>query len=654
MRRSDRRAGEAVSFRLEAADDGPFAHRLVLEGSRAGWIVLSYRADPALSPLRPMLRALRRDGSAQEFVLPGGARARWLGLLPPDTAEIRLVAPPGFVLDRVARRSEAGLLLECLGKRPLRAVSALYERVRGDARRYRDTLRGACAVTPLTGYPGWAAERAEPPAASTSDRAVRVVVPDRGDAAALRRTLAGLQAQTHPLWAASILAAGADRQAEADPRVVRCAGGSGRALGDLVGADEALCLLEPGDVLAPDALAHLAAGLDGMSLVYGDEVRDGAPRLKPDWSPDLALAGGYVGRPWLATRERLCAILDRPLGALADLGLNLDIALARGEGAVRHVPRVLARTVGAAVPDSSRAAALRRSGVAIVERGGVPDLDWPLPEPAPLVSIVIPSRDRLDLITRVCRGVLHETAYPAIELVLVDNGSTDPAVRAHYETLRADPRVTILSDPAPFNFSRLVNAGVAASRGAVVVLLNNDIAVLEPGWLEAMVRQALRPEVGAVGAKLLYGDGRLQHAGVVVGLGTRAGHILRRRPGDSPGHLDRLRVAHEVSAVTAACLAVTREKYDSVGGFDGEAFPVDFNDVDFCLRLGACGYRTMWTPAARLAHLESVSRGPAIGAARARFEAEGDRFAARWRDVIRHDPFYHPCLSLTTFGEDLE
>ena len=200
----------------------------------------------------------------------------------------------------------------------------------------------------------------------------------------------------------------------------------------------------------------------------------------------------------------------------------------------------------------------------------------------------------------------------------------------------------------------MVNAGVAVATGAVVVLLNNDIAVRDGTWLEEMVRQAVRPEVGAVGAKLLFGDGTLQHAGVVVGLGGRAGHILRRRPADTPGHLGGLRVAHEVSAVTAACLAVSASKYRAVGGFDADAFAVDFNDVDFCLRLQAAGWKCIWTPAATLSHFESVSRGPAVGAKRQRFEAEARRFVERWGTVIRHDPYYHPALSLTTFGEDLE
>jgi GT2 family glycosyltransferase len=238
--------------------------------------------------------------------------------------------------------------------------------------------------------------------------------------------------------------------------------------------------------------------------------------------------------------------------------------------------------------------------------------------------------------------------------VIVDNGSKEPAVLDLYERLRLDRRVQIEPYPHPFNFSALVNAGARKARGDILVLLNNDVAVLRPDWLDVLVAQAVRPEVGAVGAKLLYEDGRLQHVGVVVGLGGEAGHILRRRPADTLGHLDRLTVAHEVSGVTAACLAVTRDKYQAVGGFDEETFAVDFNDIDFCLRLGARGWKTVWTPHAVLSHLESVSRGRPVGEARARFEREAAAFTERWREVIRHDPFYHPALSLTTFGEELE
>ncbi|MGH1592039.1 glycosyltransferase family 2 protein [Methylobacterium phyllosphaerae] len=653
-----------MRFRLEPTDDPDFDRRLVLLDHPVGWIVLSYSGDPEAAPQRPILRILRGSGGAvQDFVLPGAPQglAHWLGLIPSDAREIRLCAGSDFVLERVGARREAGVLAQCLFRRPWRCISALYERARGSERRYRDILRGACAVTPMAGFPSWIAARSRPWRRASASLRIRCLVLARpGEAAALTITLAALAAQTHR--PASIRVSwDAAPPASGDVRASHETWDEAAAFADLLGAADALCLLRPGDVPEPEALALLAQALAQADLAYGDAIGlDGRPHLKPDWSPDLALVTGYPGFPLLLSGSWLAAALPHPAGPMAEVALAVQIAAVAGAAQVAHVPRILARVVGDGLDPSDRASVLdaSRHGSALPARATVHDgtvrLDWPLPNPAPLVSIVIPSRDRLDLIARVCRGVLHETAYAPIELIIVDNGSTEPAVLEHYATLRGDPRVRILMDPQPFNFAAMVNAGVAAAAGTVVVLLNNDVAVLEPGWLEAMVRQACRPEVGAVGAKLLYGDGALQHAGVVVGLGGRAGHILRRRPGDTPGHLGRLRVAHEVSAVTAACLAVSREKYLAVGGFDAATFPVDFNDVDFCLRLGAAGWKTVWTPAATLAHLESVSRGPSVGAKRARFEEEAARFSERWRAVIRHDPYYHPALSLTTFGEDLE
>jgi O-antigen biosynthesis protein len=656
--------GRDVPFRLEATDDPVFDRRLIVTGRRSGWLVLSYHDTSLLAPRRPVVRVLRGAGTGPEdFVLPGAAhgRAHWLGLIPPDAQEIRFSAAPGLVLERVGTRRELGVLAQCLLRRPWRAVAALYERLRGSERRYRDILRGACAVTPLAAYPAWAAARRSAVPVAGSGLRIRCVIPARPDEApALTRTLDALQAQTHASFTATVAWAGSP-PASRDSRARHGAWDPAIAATSLLDDADALCLLRPGDVLAPDALAALGNALSGADGAYGDDIGAGdRPRLKPDWSPDLALAAGYPGRPMLVARSALAEVLPGRVGSPADVFARLPVGLVAARARMAHVPRILARTADEVHDPFERVRILegeiraRSLPVRATLRDGSVDLVWPLPSPSPRVSVVIPSRDRLDLITRVCRGVLHETAYAPIELIIVDNGSIDPAVRAHYDRLREDARVRILDDPRPFNFAAMVNAGVAAASGAVVALLNNDVAVLQPGWLDAMVRQACRPEVGAVGAKLLYADGTLQHAGVVVGLGGRAGHILRRRPGDAPGHLGQLRVAHEVSAVTAACLVVTRDKYRAVGGFDAEAFPVDFNDVDFCLRLGAAGWKTVWTPAATLAHLESVSRGPATGAKRVRFEQEAARFSERWRDVIRHDPFYHPALSLTTFGEDLE
>lgn len=613
-----------------------------------------------------MVRMIRAGGIAQDFVLPGAGEGRgiWLGYLPPDVGEIRLAVEPssGFVLDRVGLRRHAGLFAECLIKRPLRAGPALYHFIRGDERRFRDILRGSCAVTPLSGFKPWQARREVPEAPSEEGSAIALVLPALSNQAdRVRETVDSLLAQSHRRWTLTIAWTGTAPSRVADTRISSVELSPDTTFSSLVGDADSAGILKAGDRLVPDALAILATMLDGPEapdMVYADEVweRHGKarPRLKPDWSPDLALVSAdYPGTPTLYAGAVLKRLADRPANDATDLALTAA-ACAR---TVLHIPRVLCRRQdGEPPPEVALERHLRETGfpAGVMVRDGVTDLLWPLPEPPPVATIVIPSRDRLDLIARATRGVLHETAYPAIDLVIVDNGSTDPGVLAHYEALRADSRVRIVPFPDAFNFSAMVNAGVAQARDGIVVLFNNDVAVLEPGWLEAMVRQACRQEVGAVGAKLLYGDGRLQHAGVVVGLGGRAGHLLRRRAGDAPGHLGQLRVAHEVSAVTAACLAVRKAIYDRVGGFDAQAFPIDFNDVDFCLRVAAAGFKCVWTPHATLSHLESVSRGPPVGEERKRFEREGDRFAARWRDVVRRDPFYHPTLTLTTFGEELE
>jgi GT2 family glycosyltransferase len=651
-------------------DDPDFSRRLVLDPPPAGrWLRLTYAADRFARPVRPMLRFLRRDAPPEEALLPGPVlgRGRWLGLVPAGTDAILLAAPEsGFRIEEAALLSTLEVVALAARRRPRSLPVALYVLARGDARRFRNTLRLAAAVSPFDDHEAWRHDRArpfEPALDRVPAAAVRIGL--RMDAAAdqhdaVRRSLAALAGQSHRDWRLILRWSGTAPPLSRDERVVEVAGAA-PAFPDA----EAVGFLHPGDEPAPDALAQLAAcfaGAEPVALAYGDEEvrRDGRwqPRLKPGWSPDLALVGGpaYPGRPLLLGAGFAAGLPWRPEEGPRALTLA---AAAAAPAPVRHVARLLCRSAeGSEAPDRphSIAAALTRAGSPATVRmaEGVPDLLWPLPDPPPLVSVVIPTRDRPDLIGTAVRGVLERTAYPALELVIVDNGSTDPAVQALYAGLVGDARVRRLDRPIPFNFSALVNDGVAASTGSVVVLLNNDIEVLEPDWLAEMVRLAVRPGIGAVGAKLLYGSGRLQHAGVVVGLGGRAGHILRNRPAGTPGHLGRLRVAHEVAGVTAACLAVTRERYDAVGGFDAASFPIDFNDIDFCLRLAAAGHRSLWTPRAVLAHHESVSRGPSVGPQRARFEAEAARFAARWRATIRDDPYYHPGLSVTAFGEDLE
>ena len=664
--------GRESPFRI-LSDTAPFDRRLEIEAPfRNRWIVLSYRCEAGARPLRPLIRFRRAADVTQLFPMPGVVldRAHWLGLLPPDLEAIHILAEPGFVLERVALRGHASLFAECLTKRPVRALPALFNRLRGDERRYRDIIRGACAVTPRAHYPAWRAHRvdAQNQAPPLSQAKIRLVLPANEDADGLKTTIDSLLGQTHRDW--QLVVTGCDAQAigplsGGDPRIGVSHWDETTPLAEFFDGADAFGLLRAGDCLSPECLAILAQPLNGPGepdLVYGDDEDgspDPAPRLKADWSPDLALATAYFRSPCLFSARLIERIGATPVGA-AD-GLDLCLAAASSARHVAHLPRILCRSAPATrLPADLHAERLDRHLCAsghparATITDGVVDLVWQTPDPLPLASIVIPTRNQLGLISRITRDVLHGTSYPALELIIVDNGSTDPEVMSLYETLGSDPRVRIMPYPLPFNFSGMVNAGVSLAQGAVVVLLNNDIGVLQPDWLGHLVAQACRPEVGAVGAKLLYGNGRLQHAGVVVGLGGRAGHILRRRPADSPGHLGALRVAHEVSAVTAACLAVERKKYQVIDGFDARTFPIDFNDVDFCLRLGAAGYKTIWTPKATLAHLESTSRGAPKGAERERFEREAAAFEERWRDVIRHDPFYHPALSLTTFGEDLE
>jgi GT2 family glycosyltransferase len=237
-------------------------------------------------------------------------------------------------------------------------------------------------------------------------------------------------------------------------------------------------------------------------------------------------------------------------------------------------------------------------------------------------------------------GLMQRTDYAALELLIVDNGSTEPAALRLLDDLAHDGRVRVLARPGPFNWSALNNAGVAAMRGEVALLLNNDIEVIEPGWLQELVAHAIRPEVGAVGAKLLYPDGRVQHAGVALGPDGRGTHVWRFSPAEAPGYLDQLRVVRQVSAVTGACLAVRRAIYQQAGGCD-EALPITWNDVDLCLRVKALGLQVVWTPHARLLHREQATRGTDDKPERqALFRQAQDVMRARWGEAIDKDPFW--------------
>jgi GT2 family glycosyltransferase len=264
----------------------------------------------------------------------------------------------------------------------------------------------------------------------------------------------------------------------------------------------------------------------------------------------------------------------------------------------------------------------------------------------PLVSIIIPTRDALELVSVCIDSLLSKTNYGHFEVIVVDNGTTDSAALGYLDGVRRVERVRVLRDDRPFNFSALNNRAVEQASGRVLCLLNNDIEIIEPGWLTQLVAHAVRPDVGCVGAKLLFPDDTIQHAGVLLGLHGLAGHPYRRMSARHPGYYGRLTVTHGISAVTAACLVVERDIYRKLGGFD-EQLAVAFNDVDFCIKVREAGYRNVMVPTVALVHHESATRGlDQARLKRQRFMREVERMKERWGGLLYDDPHYSPHLSL--------
>jgi GT2 family glycosyltransferase len=418
---------------------------------------------------------------------------------------------------------------------------------------------------------------------------------------------------------------------------------------------EFVAFVGAGERPAPDALLAVAEAVvrePDADLVYSDEQVDGAePFHKPDWSPALLLAQPYVLRFCAYRRERVLAV-GGPRAA-ASASQDYDLALRVGEAARRvlHVPRLLVRARAPRPPldDDLRAAAdaaarqglqaeVRRSRVAHVHAVSVRPRAW---QP---VTVIVPTRDRLDLL-RVCiDSLLGRTRHPSFSVLIVDNGSVEQATHGQLRAWRQDPRVRVLADPSPFNYSALMNRAVRAADTPLVALLNNDTEVLAPDWLAELAGWLELPYVGAVGGKLYHGDGTIQHAGVVLGIGGVASHGHKGSPGDAPGYHGLLHCVRDTSAVTAACMLTRRKLFLDAGGFD-EQLAVAYNDVDYCLRLRARGKRIVFTPLAELRHFEGGSRGD-DRRGQSRFDREIALMQGRWGAALRSDPFYNPNLSL--------
>ena len=431
-------------------------------------------------------------------------------------------------------------------------------------------------------------------------------------------------------------------------------------------------VLEPDDVLDDCALAEFALLMSEqthLAVIYSDEDcidehgRRAAPRFKTDWNPDLLLTQPYIGGLSLYLRtliDQVGGLRDRFSGA-EDYDLALRATHSADPATIGHIASVLLHRGGSLETTDGRAEACR---VAVTERLRNEAIEVKTNADAgaqishrivwanggATVSVIVPTRDRADLLERCAKGVLA-SAGANLELLIVDNDSREPRTRTLLSELRTDHRVRILERTGAFNWSAINNEAVRQVSGEVIVFLNNDIEIIEMGWLDELIAQAMRPEVGAVGAKLLYRDDTVQHAGVWLGPHGYARHLLRLSPAQDAGYLGQLATARNLSAITGACLAMRRRVFCELSGFD-ERLAVEFNDIDLCLRLQQQGYRIVFTPHARLYHLESATRGrPDYSGARDFVSVEHAFFKEKWAERLDRDPFFNPNIDL--IGEEV-
>jgi GT2 family glycosyltransferase len=406
------------------------------------------------------------------------------------------------------------------------------------------------------------------------------------------------------------------------------------------------------DELAPDVVMAYSDHEETMP----DESQPSG-RFKPDFNAWMLRSWPYVGRPLALLRAQVqaCGGWSDDLDD-ADL-LDLTLRCTEHVNALqcRRLPFVLLTECSQATQPASMAHAeavqahMERMGVAarVEVAQGATRVHYALPAALPKVSIIIPSRDRPELLDRCVRSVVNATAYTNFEILLIDNGTQNPTALAMLTELAQDARVRVIADDSPFNYSRLNNDAVAVAAGVLLCLMNNDIEVLDPHWLHELVSVAVQPGVGAVGARLLYPDGSLQHAGLVLGLDGVAGHPFKRCRPEQLGAVHRSALVQEMSAVTAAVLVTPKALYQQLGGLNERDLAVAFNDVDYCLRVRAAGYKVIYDAHATFVHHESVSRGKdRSDAARARLQAEVSYMQQRWAQTLQQDPAYNPNLTL--------
>ena len=436
-----------------------------------------------------------------------------------------------------------------------------------------------------------------------------------------------------------------------------------------LGAPEYVLFLKAGDVLNRYAITAFECFIDSgeypdalysdVTTMVGDKP---VVECRPEFCPDYLYEYNYLPSSICFKSDLLLGLsLPEVEGTEGVEAINhaLAIHMSRNQGiSIQHIPYVLLENVATVTPERPISQLARESLTLIGKEQGFKVrqglsketlcVQWEMAGLHPLVSIIIPTRDQVDLLRQCIDSILEKSSYQNIELLVVNNNSEKSETYDYFSSLAGDCRIKIIDYPYEFNYSAINNFAVTKASGDFIALVNNDIEVISPDWLEIMVSQCARPDVGCVGAKLYYPDDTCQHGGVVIGYGGVAGHAHKNFDRSSKGYMCRLITTQNFTAVTAACLLIRKETFLKVGGFDEENLTVAFNDIDLCLKVHNLGLRNIWTPHAELYHHESVSRGSdRRGAARNRFMSEIEYMKKRWRTHEFKDPAYNVNLTLS-------
>lgn len=440
-----------------------------------------------------------------------------------------------------------------------------------------------------------------------------------------------------------------------------------------IATGEFVVLMDQDDLLPSHALYHVAVEINrnpDVCLIYSDEDKIDEigtrfdPYFKSDWNLDLFYSQNMFSHLGVYKTSLVREVGGFRLGyeGAQDYDLTLRCVAKTTPNQIKHIPRVLyhwrAHAKSTALSHSTKNYAELAGYKALqnhfhesdahitkTDTPGMYRVIYPLPAKAPLVTLIIPTRDNEQVLRKCIESIKQKTIYPNFEVLIVDNQSTDEKTLTYLDSLKIDRRFRVIKFNSPFNYSAINNYAASLAHGEIIGLVNNDVEVINKDWLCELVRHALRADVGAVGAKLLYSDRAIQHAGVVLGIGGLAGHSHKFYDHNNCGYFGRANLQQELSAVTGACLLVRKNVFEQVGGLD-ENLPIAFNDVDFCIKVRESGLKNIYTPYSMLYHHESISRGQEDSPEKqARLAKEILFMKDKWGSILLSDPFYNPNLS---------